>query len=64
MEMCIRDSLKVVVTTTQLADFAAEVGGNDIELTGMLAPGSSAHHFDPTPADLLSLCLLYTSRCV
>ena len=49
------DHLKVVVTTTQLADFAAEVGGNDIELTGMLAPGSSAHHFDPTPADLLSL---------
>ena len=49
------EHLKVVVTTTQLADFAAEVGGNDIELTGMLAPGSSAHHFDPTPADLLSL---------
>ncbi len=49
------DHLKVVVTTTQLADFAAEVGGKDIELTGMLAPGSSAHHFDPTPADLLSL---------
>ncbi len=43
------------MTTTQLADFAAEVGGNDIELTSMLAPGSSAHHFDPTPADLLSL---------
>lgn len=49
------DHLKVVVTTTQLADFAAEVGGSDIELTGMLAPGSSAHHFDPAPADLLSL---------
>ena len=49
------EHLNVVVTTTQLADFAAEVGGDDIELTGMLAPGSSAHHFDPTPADLLSL---------
>lgn len=49
------EHLKVVVTTTQLADFTAEVGGDDIELTGLLAPGSSAHHFDPTPADLLSL---------
>lgn len=49
------DGLRVVATTTQLADFAAQVGGDDIELTGLLAPGGSAHHFDPTPADLLAL---------
>lgn len=49
------DRLNVVVTTTQLADFTAEIGGDDIELTSLLTPGSSAHHFDPTPADLLSL---------
>jgi ABC-type Zn uptake system ZnuABC Zn-binding protein ZnuA len=47
--------LKVVATTTQLTDFAGQVGGDDIELTGLLAPGGSAHHFDPTPADLLAL---------
>ncbi|MBK0421941.1 zinc ABC transporter substrate-binding protein [Leucobacter sp. CSA2] len=47
--------LKVVATTTQLQDFAAEVGGDDIELTGLLQPGASAHHFDPSPADLLAL---------
>ncbi|MFT4231414.1 MAG: metal ABC transporter substrate-binding protein [Leucobacter sp.] len=47
--------LKVVATTTQLTDFAAEVGGDDIELTGLLQPGASAHHFDPTPADLVAL---------
>ena len=47
--------LKVVATTTQLQDFAAEVGGDSIELTGLLAPGGSAHHFDPSPADLLAL---------
>ncbi len=49
------DHLKVVVTTTQLADFTAEVGGGDIELTSLLTPGASAHHFDPTPGDLKSL---------
>lgn len=47
--------LNVVVTTTQLADFAAEIGGDDIALTSLMAPGGSAHHFDPTPSDLLSL---------
>ncbi len=49
------DRLRVVATTTQLTDFAAEVGGDDIELTGLLPVGGSAHHFDPTPADLLAL---------
>lgn len=48
-------ALKVVATTTQLTDFASEVGGDDIELTGLLSPNASAHHFDPSPADLLAL---------
>lgn len=49
------DRLQVVATTTQLTDFAGVVGGEDIELTGLLPPGGSAHHFDPSPADLLAL---------
>jgi zinc/manganese transport system substrate-binding protein/manganese/iron transport system substrate-binding protein len=49
------DALRVVATTTQLTDFAAQVGGDDIELTGLLTPGASAHHFDPSPADLVAL---------
>ena len=49
------EKLNVVATTTQLADFASRIGGDDISLTGLLAPGASAHHFDPSPADLLAL---------
>lgn len=49
------DRLQVVTTTTQLADFSAIVGGDDIELTSLMKPGSSAHHFDPTPGDLLAI---------
>lgn len=49
------ERLRVVATTTQLADFTKEIGGDDIELTGLLKPGASAHHFDPSPADLLAL---------
>ncbi len=48
-------ALRVVATTTQLTDFAAQVGGEDIELTGLLTAGASAHQFDPSPADLLEL---------
>lgn len=47
--------LSVVATTTQLTDFTSEVGGDHIALTGLLHAGASAHHFDPTPADLLAL---------
>lgn len=49
------DRLQVVTTTTQLADFSAIVGGDNIELTSLMKPGSSAHHFDPTPGDLLAI---------
>ncbi|MHA3723714.1 metal ABC transporter solute-binding protein, Zn/Mn family [Leucobacter sp. HY1910] len=47
--------LRVVTTTTQLTDFANEIGARDIVLHGLMQPGSSAHHFDPSPADLLAL---------
>ena len=48
-------TLRVVATTTQLTDFASEVGGDDISLTGLLPIGGSAHHFDPSPKELLAL---------
>lgn len=47
--------LRVVTTTTQLTDFASIVGGDDVSISGLMAPGSSAHHFDPSPAQLLEL---------
>ncbi|GAA2178049.1 metal ABC transporter substrate-binding protein [Leucobacter tardus] len=49
------DQLQVVATTTQLTDFAQEIGGDDIALTGLLPAGGSAHHYDPSPDDLLAL---------
>lgn len=47
--------LSVVATTTQLGDFANEVGGEQIELTTLLSPGASAHGFELTPADKIAL---------
>lgn len=49
------DKLNVVATTTQLGDFVKEIGGKHVELTTLLKAGASAHHFDPSPADLAKL---------
>jgi manganese/iron transport system substrate-binding protein len=47
--------LDVVATTTQLQDFVRVVGGDRVDLTGILRPGVAAHDVSPTPADLVAL---------
>jgi zinc/manganese transport system substrate-binding protein len=49
------DRLAVVATTTQLADFARNVGGDRVEVTGLLKPNVDAHDFEPSPADIDAL---------
>ena len=44
--------LSVVATTTQLADFARNVGGDRVEVTGILKPNVDAHDYEPSPADI------------
>ncbi len=45
-------ALTVVATTTQLTDFTRQVGGDRVEVTGLLKPNVDAHDFDPSPSDL------------
>ena len=45
----------VVATTTQVADFATQLVGEQAEVTGLLDPGQSAHSFDPSAAQLIAL---------
>ena len=47
--------LRVVATTTQVADFARVVGGDRVQVTSLLKPGVDAHDFEPSPADLDAL---------
>ena len=47
--------LRVVATTTQLADIAANVGGDRVQVTSLLKPGVDAHDYDPSPADIDTL---------
>jgi zinc/manganese transport system substrate-binding protein/manganese/iron transport system substrate-binding protein len=43
---------RVVATTTQVADLAANVGGDQVRVTSLLKPGIDAHDFEPSPADI------------
>jgi ABC-type Zn uptake system ZnuABC Zn-binding protein ZnuA len=45
-------ALKVVATTTQVADFATNVGRNRVRVTSLLRPGIDPHDYEPSPADV------------
>ena len=47
--------LPVVATTTQLTDFVHVVGGNHVDVYGILKPNIDAHDFEPSPGDIAKL---------
>jgi ABC-type Zn uptake system ZnuABC Zn-binding protein ZnuA len=42
----------VVATTTQLADVARQLGGDAVEVHGILRPNTDPHEYEPRPADV------------
>jgi ABC-type Zn uptake system ZnuABC Zn-binding protein ZnuA/ABC-type Mn2+/Zn2+ transport system permease subunit len=44
--------VRVVATTTQLADVAREVGGDAVDVTGLLRPSADPHDYEPRPSDV------------
>jgi ABC-type Zn uptake system ZnuABC Zn-binding protein ZnuA len=44
--------LRVVATTTQVANFAANVGGDRVQVTGLFKPNVDPHDYEPSPADV------------
>lgn len=42
----------VVATSTQLADFVRQVGGDRVDVRSIMQPGVDAHDFEPTATDL------------
>jgi ABC-type Zn uptake system ZnuABC Zn-binding protein ZnuA/ABC-type Mn2+/Zn2+ transport system permease subunit len=46
--------LTVVATTTQIGDWARQVGGAHAEVHQILQPNSDAHEYEPRPADVAS----------
>jgi zinc/manganese transport system substrate-binding protein/manganese/iron transport system substrate-binding protein len=46
------DTLTVVATTTQAADFARVIGGDRVKVTQILQPNVDPHDYEPSPADI------------
>ena len=46
------DAIRVVATTTVLADMVAQVGGTRVDVHSLVPKGGEVHTFDPTPADV------------
>jgi ABC-type Zn uptake system ZnuABC Zn-binding protein ZnuA len=46
------DALRVVTTTTILADLVRQVGGSAVTVESLVPKGGEVHTFDPTPADV------------
>jgi zinc/manganese transport system substrate-binding protein len=46
------DKVDVVATTTQLGDFAREVGGEAVAVDQILEPNSDPHDYEPRPSDV------------
>ncbi len=45
-------AITVVATTTQLADFARQVGGDRVDVVQLLQPNSDPHDYEPRPQDI------------
>ncbi|MGC1165732.1 MAG: metal ABC transporter substrate-binding protein, partial [Solirubrobacterales bacterium] len=56
--------LAVVATTTQIADFAREIGGEAVAVNQLLQPNSDPHDYEPRPDDVRTVAdakLVYAS---
>ena len=47
--------VKVVATVFPAYDFARQVGGDNIELSMLLKPGTESHTYEPSPQDILEI---------
>ena len=46
--------IKVVASFYPLAEFAKQVGGNNVEVVNMTPPGAEPHDFEPSPQDIVN----------
>lgn len=46
------EKLEVVASFSILADFAQQVGGEDVAVTSLVGPNGDAHVYEPTPKDV------------
>ncbi|MGZ4705518.1 MAG: metal ABC transporter substrate-binding protein [Acidimicrobiales bacterium] len=47
--------IRVVATTTQVQDFSRAIGGDCVQVYGVLQPNVDPHDYEPSPADLQAI---------
>src|SRR5262249_2662925 len=47
--------LKVVTLHTVLTEIAREIGGNQVEVTGLVQPDADPHSYEPSPSDMRAI---------
>ncbi|MGN0470748.1 MAG: metal ABC transporter substrate-binding protein [Acutalibacteraceae bacterium] len=47
--------ISVVTTIFPPYDFARQIGGDNVDLTMLLKPGTESHNYDPTPQDIIKI---------
>lgn len=47
--------VRVVASTTQVGDFARQVGGDAVEVAQILRPNTDPHDYEPRPADIAAV---------
>lgn len=50
-ELEVKDKPLVVATTTMLEDVVRQIGGDDLEVYGLVKPGADPHTYQPRPSD-------------
>jgi hypothetical protein len=46
------ETLRIVSFSTVLTEIAREVGGEHVDVAGLVKPGQDPHEYQPTPSDL------------
>lgn len=49
------DKIQVVATLFPQYDFARQIGGDKVEVTLLLPPGTESHHYEPSPSDMVAI---------
>lgn len=49
------EKIKIVATLFPQYDFAKQIGGDKVEVTLLLTPGTETHTYEPTPQDIINV---------
>ena len=61
-----KEKIQIVATLFPQYDFAKKVGGDKVDVTLLLPPGSESHTYEPTPRDMVNInnsnLFIYTGK--